>query len=96
MKKISRMPHEQSIPEDSGIGPEHDGLPATDGQDVEGHKIGRTDRFLPGLPGTGGDNLLRHLTDEGDDVEGHSYGHTQGENLSPGLPGTGGDRLVRH
>ena len=89
MKKMSRMPHEQSIPDDSGIGPEHDGLPATDGLDVEGHKVGRTDRFLPGLPGTGGDQL-RQVIDDGDDVEGHGMGHTQGERFLPGT-GSGGD-----
>lgn len=86
MKKLSRMPHEQSIPDtDSGVGPEHDGLPATDGLDVEGHGARQ---FLPGLPGTGGDQIT---VDVDEDVEGHSFGHTKGERLSPGMPGTGGD-----
>jgi hypothetical protein len=86
MKKSSRMPHEQALPDgDTGVGPEHDGLPAADDQDVEGHGARQ---FLPGLPGTGGDEIA---VDAGDDVEGHSFGHTKGERLSPGMPGTGGD-----
>jgi hypothetical protein len=100
MKKISRLPHEQATGTDTG--PEHDGLPVA-GDDVEGHRAG----FLPGLPGTGGDQVrnaigkdtLRQATGDepgaGDDVEGHSFGHTKGERLSPGMPGTGGDSLRR-
>ena len=91
MKKTSRMPHEEAIPEDGGIGPEHDGLPATDGLDVQGHSLGHTkgERLSPGMPGTGGDRIAMRADE--DDVEGHSFGHTQGERLSPGMPGTGGD-----
>jgi hypothetical protein len=92
MKKISRLPHEQSVPSsDSGPGPEHDGLPATD-TDVQGHNA--PDSFLPGMPGTGGDKLRRPISGgevDGDDVEGHSLGHTKGERFLPGMPGTGGD-----
>ena len=89
MKKMSRLPHEQSIPDTgSGLGPDHDGLPV-DGQDVEGH-VTRSSSFLPGAPGTGGDRDAIHATDE-DDVEGHLMGHTKGERLNPGTPGTAGD-----
>ena len=101
MKKMSRMPHEQAIPDTgSGVGPEHDGLPATDGLDVEGHQARSFlpgmpgtggDNFLPGTPGTGGDQLRQVIDDGGDDVEGHLMGHTKGERLNPGMPGTGGD-----
>ena len=94
MKKVSRLPHEQVIAEDDGnVGPEHDKLPYD--ADVEGHSAG--DSFLPGLPGTGGDNLRRPVGGgevDGDDVEGHAMGHTKGERLSPGMPGTGGDRIA--
>ncbi len=90
MKKMHRMPHEQSIPDDESVGPVHDGLPATDDHDVEGHRIGRTDTFLPGLPGTGGDEIAVQIDDEGD-VEGHAFGRTKGERFLPGMPGTGGD-----
>jgi len=96
MKKANRLPHEQSIPDtDAGFGPEHDGLPATD-SDVEGHRSRSGDQFLPGMPGTGGDNLHRPISGgeiDGDDVEGHVMGHTKGERLSPGMPGTGGDNV---
>jgi hypothetical protein len=96
MKKLSRLPREQAISEgDSGPGPEHDGLPAIG--DVEGHRAGNQDRFLPGMPGTGGDNLRRPASGgeiDGDDVEGHAMGHTKGERLSPGMPGTGGDQIA--
>lgn len=90
MKKLSRLPHEQAIAEgDVGVGPEHDGLPV-DG-DVEGH----VQKFMPGTPGTGGDNARRPINggelDPTDDVEGHVMGRTRGERLSPGMPGTGGD-----
>ena len=99
MKKMNRLPHEQVAPD------ELDGLPA-DGTDVEGHRA----QFLPGMPGTGGDQVrnvigedgLRQVVGEdglrqvvGDDVEGHSFGHTKGERFLPGMPGTGGDE-VRH
>lgn len=96
MRKLSRLPHEQVIAKaDDGVDPEHarDGLRAD--QDVEGH--GQPDageRFLPGLPGTGGDRLRRPASGgeiDGNDVEGHVMGHTKGERLSPGMPGTGGD-----
>lgn len=91
MKKASRLPHEQVIADnDGGVGPEHDGLPATDGLDVEAHGAPSGERFLPRLPGTGGDREIPK-TDEGDDVEGHLMGHTKGERLAPGMPGTGGD-----
>ncbi|HEX2756724.1 MAG TPA: hypothetical protein VHM48_14740 [Candidatus Limnocylindrales bacterium] len=96
MKKISRLPHEQAIADgDSGFGPEHDGLPVD--QDVEGHQRQVADQFLPGMPGTGGDNLHRPISGgeiDGDDVEGHLMGHTKGERLSPGMPGTGGDNIA--
>jgi hypothetical protein len=92
MKKFSRLPHEQVTDGDSGVGPEHDGLPV-DG-DVEGHGIkSPRGEFLPGLPGTGGDEL-RKVIGEDDDVEGHIMGHTRGERLAPGMPGTGGDRIA--
>jgi hypothetical protein len=91
MKKVSRLPREQVIPEgDSASGPERDG-------DVEGHRAGQDDRFLSGMPGTGGDNLRRPISGgevDGDDVEGHVMGHTKGERLSPGSPGTGGDEIA--
>jgi hypothetical protein len=94
MKKVSRLPHEQVIAEDDGnVGPEHDKLPFD--TDVEGHSAG--DSFLPGLPGTGGDNLRRPVGGgevDGDDVEGHLMGHTKGERLNPGMPGTGGDEIA--
>jgi hypothetical protein len=93
MKKINRLPHEQAIAEgDGGFGPEHAGAP-TD-QDVEGHGQPSGDGFLPGTPGTGGDQLRRPIGSgefDGDDVEGHAMGHTKGERFSPGTPGTGGD-----
>jgi hypothetical protein len=95
MKKMKRLPHEQSIPEDTtGIGPERDGLPSE--HDVEGHRTRTPDHFLPGMPGTGGDqNVRRPISGgevvDGDDVEGHVMGHTKGERLTPGMPGTGGD-----
>jgi hypothetical protein len=96
MKKMNRLPHEQAVPEgDRDPGPEHDGLPATD-NDVEGHSRGTPDSFLPGMPGTGGDNLRRPTSGgeiDGDDVEGHAIGHTRGERLLPGMPGTGGDAV---
>jgi hypothetical protein len=96
MKKISRLPHEQVIAEDAGtVGPEHDEL-AYD-SDVEGHRAKTGDSFLPGLPGTGGDNLRRPVGGgevDGDDVEGHLMGHTKGERLNPGMPGTGGDQTT--
>jgi hypothetical protein len=96
MKKISRLPHEQAIAEnDSGVGPEDDGLNVD--SDVEGHRVGQDDRFLPGMPGTGGDNLRRPISGgevDGDDVEGHVMGHTKGERFSPGSPGTGGDEIA--
>ena len=89
MKKSSRLPREEVIADtDSGFGPEHDGLPAID-SDVEGHGAPSGERFLPGLPGTGGDRAIP--TTDGDDVEGHLMGHTKGERLNPGMPGTGGD-----
>ena len=92
MKRISRVPHEQVIAEgDVDIGPEHDKLPVSG--DVEGHLA----EFLPGLPGTGGDNLRRPINGgelDDSDVEGHVFGHTKGERLSPGMPGTGGDRIA--
>ncbi|HLO35831.1 MAG TPA: hypothetical protein VK194_07105 [Candidatus Deferrimicrobium sp.] len=96
MKKVSRLPHEQAIPEsESGLGPEH-GASSTD-QDVEGHRGPNGDTFLPGMPGTGGDNLHRPISGgeiDGDDVEGHLMGHTKGERMSPGKPGTGGDTIA--
>ena len=92
MKRISRVPHEQVIAEgDVDIGPEHDKLPVSG--DVEGHLA----EFLPGLPGTGGDNLRRPINGgelDDSDVEGHVFGHTKGERLSPGMPGTGGDQIA--
>ena len=92
---MNRLPHEQSIPDtDSGVGPEHDGL---EHHDVEGHRLPTGDRFLPGMPGTGGDSLRRPAGGgevEGDDVEGHSMGHTKGERFLPGMPGTGGDEIA--
>ncbi|MEO5940283.1 MAG: hypothetical protein ABIZ72_04960 [Candidatus Limnocylindrales bacterium] len=97
MKKMSRMPHEQSLPDgSSGPGPEHDGLPAIEG-DVEGHRATRGNDLLPGMPGTGGDNLHRPIGSgeaDGDDVEGHLMGHTKGERFLPGMPGTGGDGIA--
>jgi hypothetical protein len=94
MKKVSRLPHEQVIAEnDPSVGPEHDKLPYD--SDVEGHQAG--DSFLPGMPGTGGDNLRRPVGGgevDSDDVEGHLMGHTKGERLNPGMPGTGGDQTV--
>ena len=96
MKKFNRLPHEQAIAEgDGGFGPVHDGLPAD--QDVEGHGSPAGDGFLPGTPGTGGDNLRRPISGgefDGDDVEGHAMGHTKGERFSPGTPGTGGDQIA--
>jgi hypothetical protein len=96
MKKISRMPHERAIGEnDGGSGPEHDGLNVD--SDVEGHQAGEDDRFLPGMPGTGGDKLRRPISGgevAGDDVEGHAMGHTKGERVGPGTPGTGGDETA--
>ena len=91
MRKTNRLPHEAATVED-GL-PNNDKLPAA--EDVEGHRLpeGRGD-FLPGMPGTGGDNLHRPVGTgkvDGDDVEGHSFGHTKGERLNPGMPGTGGD-----
>jgi hypothetical protein len=91
MKKMNRLPHEQATPA-SDPGPERDGLPAD--SDVEGH---RAAGFLPGMPGTGGDNLRRPISGgevDGDDVEGHAFGHTKGERLLPGMPGTGGDSIA--
>jgi hypothetical protein len=107
MKKMNRLPHEQSIPDGGGgPGPVHDGLPAIE-HDVEGHSGPSEflpgmpgtggDRFLPGMPGTGGDNLHRPIGSGevvGDDVEGHVMGHTKGERFLPGMPGTGGDRIA--
>jgi hypothetical protein len=95
MKKFSRLPHEQVTTDgDGGFGAEHDGLPV-DGGDVEGHgaKSPEPTDFLPGLPGTGGDDL-RQIIGEDDDVEGHIMGHTKGERLAPGMPGTGGDQIA--
>jgi hypothetical protein len=96
MKKISRLPHEQAIAEDdTGFGPEHDKLPFD--RDVEGHRAGDSDGFLPGMPGTGGDSLRRPVGGgevDGDDVEGHLMGHTKGERFGPGAPGTGGDQIA--
>jgi hypothetical protein len=92
MRKAKRLPHE-AVTADDGL-PNTDKLPGAD--DVEGHGLGQGD-FLPGMPGTGGDNLHRPVGTgevDGDDVEGHSFGHTKGERLSPGMPGTGGDRVV--
>ena len=100
MKKLRRLPHEQVTgDQNDGLGAEHDARP-----DVEGHGYGTPDRFGPGAPGTGGDNLAPGMPGTGgdnlrrpvgggeiDDVEGHSFGHTRGERLSPGMPGTGGD-----
>jgi hypothetical protein len=96
MKKMNRLPHEQST--DTEAVPQADGLPASD-TDVEGHRAG----FLPGQPGTGGDQVRNAIDDgenvrnatDGDDVEGHAFGHTKGERFLPGMPGTGGDQ-VRH
>ena len=87
MKKMSRMPHEQIAPDEA------DGLPAD--SDVEGHRKGNG--FLPGMPGTGGDDLHRPTGSgeiDGDDVEGHLFGHTKGERFLPGMPGTGGDEAA--
>ncbi|MBA2381817.1 MAG: hypothetical protein H0V73_06875 [Chloroflexi bacterium] len=96
MKKLSRLPHDQAVPDsDTGVGPEHDGLPAAD-TDVEGHRVPPAS-FLPGMPGTGGDSLRRPVGGGevgDDDVEGHAMGHTKGERLLPGMPGTGGDAIV--
>ena len=92
MTKMNRLPHEQSVPDAEGVGPEQDGLPVND---VEGHRARTPDSFLPGMPGTGGDNLRRPVGGgevDGDDVEGHAMGHTKGERFLPGMPGTGGDR----
>ena len=92
MKKLSRLPHEQVVAQgDDGLGPNHDKLPGA--EDVEGHGLSQ---FLPGMPGTGGDQLRRPIgsgeaIDE-DDVEGHFLGHTKGERFGPGTPGTGGDQ----
>jgi hypothetical protein len=94
MKKMSRLPHEQ-------VAGDHDGLPVdglpVDG-DVEGHRVPSGGNFLPGMPGTGGDQLHRPTgsgeADGDDDVEGH-LGHTKGERFLPGMPGTGGDQLHR-
>ena len=95
MKKMNRLPHEQATADgDGGIGPERDGLPVEG--DVEGHRQRSGDSFLPGLPGTGGDDLRRPISGgeiDADDVEGHLMGHTRGERLSPGMPGTGGDSV---
>jgi hypothetical protein len=54
MKRANRLPHEQSSPDTD----RNDGLPV-DGGDVEGHSVGHTkgERFLPGMPGTGGDEI---------------------------------------
>lgn len=87
MKQFKRLPHEQAVPgtDDSGPGPDHNAT-----ADVEGHRVPPGDRFLPGLPGTGGD--IRRPVGGGeieDDVEGH--GGPAGERFLPGLPGTGGD-----
>ena len=90
MQKGKRLPHEAATVED-GL-PDTDKMPAAD--DVEGHGAPTGDRLLPGMPGTGGDNLHRPVGTgelDADDVEGHSFGHTKGERLSPGMPGTGGD-----
>ena len=90
MKKMNKMPHEQVAPN------ENDGLQLGADDDVEGH-LGHTkgERFLPGMPGTGGDVAHRTTGEiDGDDVEGHSFGHTKGERFLPGMPGTGGDRLA--
>jgi hypothetical protein len=96
MKKVSRLPRELVVPDsDSVSGSEHDGLNVD--SDVEGHRAGQSDGFLPGMPGTGGDNLRRPISGgevDGDDVEGHVMGHTKGERLSPGSPGTGGDEIA--
>jgi hypothetical protein len=96
MKKASRLPHEQAIADnDGGFGPERDKLPLDN--DVEGHRAGGPDSFLPGLPGTGGDNVRRPISGgeiDGDDVEGHVMGHTKGERFGPGVPGTGGDQIA--
>ena len=96
MKKFNRLPREQVTdgPGD-GPGPNHDGLPASD-SDVEGHRSGSDDRFLPGMPGTGGDYMRRPAGggELEDDVEGHAMGHTKGERFLPGMPGTGGDEIA--
>ena len=94
MKKQNRLPHEEATgaPGDAQAS-------AVDGADadVEGHGARSGDGFLPGLPGTGGDELHRPSSGGevvGDsDVEGHTMGHTKGERLSPGMPGTGGDHV---
>lgn len=75
-----RLPHEGKVTSDDRTN-NLDGLPTA--EDVEGH-------FLPGMPGTGGDNLHKpsgggEVVDD-DDVEGH---------FLPGMPGTGGDSLHR-
>lgn len=98
MKKLKNLPHEQiQGDEPGGLGPEHDGLPASLDSDVEGHGAKSEDRFLPGMPGTGGDLLHRPINGgelDGNDVEGHLLGHTKGERFLPGLPGTGGDKIA--
>jgi hypothetical protein len=101
MKKMNRMPHEQSVdqflPGLPGTGGDEVKRNIADSEDVEGHGYGHTkgERLNPGLPGTGGDQYSRNVTGDGDDVEGHSFGHTKGERLNPGLPGTGGDEFKR-
>jgi hypothetical protein len=94
MKKMNRLPHEQSVPDtDASVASNHDGRSVAD-SDVEGHRAG----FLPGMPGTGGDSLRRPISGgevDGDDVEGHALGHTKGERFLPGMPGTGGDVKVK-
>jgi hypothetical protein len=65
MKKASRLPHEQAIAEsDSGFGPEHDNVGVDN--DVEGHVMGHTkgERFGPGMPGTGGDQIAVEVEPE--------------------------------
>jgi hypothetical protein len=96
MKKFNRLPREQVTADghDDGLGANHDGLPVSD--DVEGHGTPSGDGFLPGMPGTGGDNIRRPVGggELEDDVEGHAMGHTKGERFLPGMPGTGGDEIA--
>ncbi len=92
MKKLNRLPREQVTgPEGDVKKGDADRYPGAD-TDVEGHRAD----FLPGLPGTGGDDLHRPIgagEATEDDVEGHSL--PSGGAFLPGLPGTGGDRFRR-